>query len=176
LTVWLALLAALLISCGGQAATPAPTATPQAATTCPALVEEALAAVDAQCSGTARNQVCYGNSQLSVTPNEGVTGLAFEKPGDMVGLEQVQALRLSPMDAAASVWGVALLRVQANLPDTLPGQNVTLLLFGDVELEQETSGERWHACSTSAAGLARLRRSPGSGILVPTRARAWPSA
>ena len=39
------------------------------------------------------------------------------------------------MDLVNGMWGVALLRVQANLPDTLPGQNVTMLLFGDVAIE-----------------------------------------
>jgi hypothetical protein len=33
------------------------------------------------------------------------------------------------------------MRVQANLPDTLPGQNVTFLLFGDVELADESAGD-----------------------------------
>jgi hypothetical protein len=33
------------------------------------------------------------------------------------------------------------MRVQANLPDALPGQNVLFLLFGDVELTPETSTE-----------------------------------
>ncbi len=27
-----------------------------------------------------------------------------------------------------------MLRIQANLPDTMPGQNVTILLFGDVSI------------------------------------------
>ncbi len=102
---------------------------------CPAIVREALEAVDSACTDTGRNQACYGNITLSAEPQADVQDFVFDKAGDRVGLNIVKSLTLSPMDTAAQVWGVALLRVQANLPDTLPGQNVTFLLFGDVAID-----------------------------------------
>ncbi len=39
------------------------------------------------------------------------------------------------MDASLDHWGVALLSVQANLPDTLPGQSVIFMLLGDTQVE-----------------------------------------
>jgi hypothetical protein len=102
---------------------------------CPAIVQQALAATADACADTGRNQACYGNINLSATAQEGVSEFDFSQPGDLVDVAGVQTLTLSPLDEQQNMWGVALLKVQANLPDTLPGQNVTFLLFGDVEIQ-----------------------------------------
>lgn len=104
---------------------------------CPAIVQAALTATDQVCSVTGRNQACYGNINLEVVPQEGAT-LNFSKPGDLVDVSSVQSFALSPLDLAGKAWGLALMKLQANLPDTLPGQNVTFLLFGNVEIENAT--------------------------------------
>lgn len=101
--------------------------------TCPDIVQQALAATDAACSDVGRNQACYGNINLEAIPQEGIS-FEFSQPGDLVDVAGVQTLALSPLDEQAAIWGVAVMKVQANLPDTLPGQNVTFLLFGDVEI------------------------------------------
>jgi hypothetical protein len=101
---------------------------------CPTIVQNALDATDAACEGTGRNQACYGNIHLDAIPQEGVADFTFNAPGDIVDVAGVQTLDLQPLDAASDIWGVALMRLQANIPDTLPGQNVTFLLFGDVEM------------------------------------------
>lgn len=101
---------------------------------CPSIVQQALTAVSDNCLGTGRNQACYGNVRISATVAEGARDFVFDQQGDVVNVADLQALRLSGM-AAPDEWGVALLSLQANLPDTLPGQNVTVLLFGDVQLE-----------------------------------------
>ncbi|MBZ0283026.1 MAG: hypothetical protein K8L97_19975 [Anaerolineae bacterium] len=102
--------------------------------TCPAIVQTALAAADDACTGIGRNQACYGNINLSAVPQAGAPKFSFSQPGDLVNVADVQTLTLSPLDRESDVWGVALMKIQANLPDTLPGQNVTFLLFGDVEI------------------------------------------
>ncbi len=102
---------------------------------CPSIVQEALSATDQACSAIGRNQACYGNIDLEAIPREGAETLAFNQPGDLVNVVDVQQFRLSPLDLTGESWGVALMKLQANLPDTLPGQNVTFLLFGNVEIE-----------------------------------------
>lgn len=84
---------------------------------------------------TSRNQICYGNIVLTAVPRDGAPSLKFEKTGDRASVTDIESLRLSSMSLADDSWGVALMKVQANLPDTLPGQNVTFLLFGDVEID-----------------------------------------
>jgi hypothetical protein len=105
---------------------------------CPAIVETALQAVDTLCRDTGRNQACYGNVSLEAIARANVDDFNFDSVGDIADVNDLQSLKLDPMndDPNDPRWGVAMMRLQANLPDTLPGQNVTFLLFGDVEITQ----------------------------------------
>jgi hypothetical protein len=106
-----------------------------AKTDCPELVQQAYKSVEVACEQqTARNQACYGNIALTATPREGVTNFSFAKVGDIADVANIQALQLSGMSEADAHWGVVMMKLQANVPDTLPQQNVTFLLFGDVEI------------------------------------------
>jgi hypothetical protein len=99
---------------------------------CPTLVEQALKMSRDACLETGRNQACYGHALLKAEPQTGVANFAFNRIGDKTSVDSIAALRLSPFDRSNSTWGVALMRLQADLPHTLPGQNVTFVLFGDV--------------------------------------------
>ncbi len=101
---------------------------------CPVVVETALLMVERLCGGAMRNQVCYGHVLLEAEPQPGVESFTFAGLGDIADVAALRRLRASPMDAGTGQWGVALMRLQADLPDTLPGQNVTVLLFGDVDV------------------------------------------
>lgn len=104
---------------------------------CPDLVKKALDSANQLCSGLKRNQACYGNALASANPKAGST-FSFSKPGDIIDLKDLQTLKLTAYDPAAGTWGVAIMRVQANLPDTAPGQNVTVILFGDAQVDDAT--------------------------------------
>ncbi len=104
---------------------------------CPSIVQQALDATKESCDSLGRNQACYGNINLEATPRDGVPDFTFETPGDLVDVANLQSLQLSSLDTDFNSWGVALMKVQANLPDTLPGQNVTFVLFGDVQIENK---------------------------------------
>jgi len=105
------------------------------AETCSTIVQAALDATDEQCDATARNQACYGNVNLDATSQPGITDFNFSTLGDIVAVSSIGSLSLSSKVEEEGEWGVALMQLQANLPDTLPGQNVTFLLFGDVHIE-----------------------------------------
>lgn len=109
--------------------------TPEA---CITLVQGALQAADRLCTEIGRNQVCYGNVLNVATPFEGVEDFDFDTAGDIEQLLRVQALELSPFDEVLEQWGVALMKLQASLPDSLPGQNVTIILFGETAIEAAT--------------------------------------
>jgi hypothetical protein len=102
--------------------------------TCPEIVQAALDATDEQCSATTRNEACYGNVNLQATPQTDVDDFTFSTPGDIVAVSAIESFRLSSQVEESGEWGVALMQLQANIPDTLPGQNVTFLLFGDVQI------------------------------------------
>ncbi len=143
----------------------------QADEVCPVVVETALAALDRLCSETGRNEACYGHFALQAEAQPGVTGLAFAQPGDIAQVADIQRLTLTPMDTETQAWGVALLRLQANLPDSLPGQNVTMLLFGAVDLSaaEDSPGTPMQAFYfRSGIGDAPCAAAPESGIVLQT--------
>ena len=101
---------------------------------CGVIVETALNMAGQLCADLGRNQACYGHALLEAELQPGSEGVSFARLGDRTGLDTLSLLRLSALDETSGQWGVALLKAQASLPDTLPGQNVTLVLFGQTEL------------------------------------------
>jgi hypothetical protein len=141
---------------------------------CPAIVQTALDAADIMCRNTGRNQACYGNIDISAQASTDAQNFRFQVVGDTVNVSDLQTMRLSPMNAETGAWGVAVLRLQANLPDTLPGQNVTFLLFGDVEISNavdptDTSQRPMQAfVLRTGVSDAGCDEAPESGLLVQT--------
>lgn len=135
---------------------------------CPAIVETALAELDSTCQGVNRNQACYGHINIEALAQADISDFNFSQVGDVVDLNKLHSLRLSPLDTTAGVWGVALMRVQANLPDTLPGQNVTMLIFGDTEvINYGTIGEMIPLSTRTRDGSnVNIRVAPTTGSLV----------
>lgn len=143
--------------------------------TCPDLVAQALEAADAACKDTGRNQACYGNVAMAAEAQPGTEQFEFKNVGDIVNVASIQSLTLSPMIVEENKWGVALLKLQANLPETLPGQNVTFLLFGDVEITNAVNTEivteqkpMQAFYLKTGAGDSQCAEAPESGMLVQT--------
>jgi len=142
--------------------------------TCPTLVELAIQSASEACDNTGRNEACYGNVQIEAVAQSEVSDFSFEQVGDIVSLGDVQSLALNGLDTETAEWGVAILRVQANLPDTLPGQNVTFVLFGDVQIEDASAdfdgefGPMQAFYFSSGIGDSACNEAPNSGILVQT--------
>lgn len=105
-----------------------------AAADCPTLVKQALAVTEDLCKETENNQACYGNIRLQAKPTSQAKNFVFSKPGDHANIADIKSLQLSPMTLESGEWGVALMHVQANLPNT-NHNNLLLLAFGDVFLE-----------------------------------------
>jgi uncharacterized protein YgiM (DUF1202 family) len=136
---------------------------------CEALVKAALETADSACDDTARNQACYGNVILTATPREDAADFHFQKAGDIADIANLQSLTLSSMSLTDETWGVALLKLQANLPDTLPGQNVTFLLFGDVSLT-DANADIVEVPATAASGVnVRLRPTTNASVIASLR-------
>ncbi len=138
--------------------------------TCPAEVETALNVVADGCSVLGRNQVCYGHRLMDVELRSGEASLS--EVGDIADVSDLLLLRTAPLSLETGEWGVAVFRVQANLPDTLPGQNVTLLVFGDAEVQpqpeapQEFSGPMQAFQLLTGVGDTACRDVPVGGVLV----------
>ncbi|MAU09482.1 MAG: hypothetical protein CL607_06650 [Anaerolineaceae bacterium] len=102
---------------------------------CVQLVQQALAAVDENCDGLSRNSACYGFNRVDASFVQEVDDDFFTIPADTTPLVQLAEIATAGLDTALEQWGVAVMSVQANVPNVLPGQNVTFMLVGDVEVE-----------------------------------------
>ena len=133
------------------------------AVTCPTIVQQALDAAARSCSAIGRNQACYGNVRLTAQAQPAAPPITFTHPGDLASVADLQTLTLSPLDEQQDSWGIALMKLQANLPDVLPGQNVVFVLFGDVQM-QNAVPTRITLAATANNGV-NLRGSPGGKIV-----------
>ncbi len=59
----------------------------------------------------------------------------------LVNAVDLRTITGAPLQLADEIWGLALTRLQADLPDTLPGQNVTVVLMGDIAVENAVPPE-----------------------------------
>jgi len=122
--------------------------------TCPTLIYEAVAQTSELCDSTARNEACYGHQNVDVSLRD--SGASFTTPGDITELGSIERIQTMPLDTALSQFGIVLLRAQADLPNTIPGQNVTLLLMGDVTVEDQST-------ETGANPMQAFLFTPGIG-------------
>ena len=134
---------------------------------CDAIVQQALLLVNETCTPTARNQACHGYVRVEADPSPGIEDFRFAL-GDIVDIHTMSALRTSPLNEELGEWGVALLRVQANLPDVLPGTNATFLIFGGAQIDSiDPQAMRAFRLLTGVMGT-RCEALPPDGLLLET--------
>lgn len=126
------------------------------AQTCPSLVQSAIEAIAQNCTQLGRNTACYGYNLVAAEFSVEVAEDTFTQPSDQVSIASLQKIQTAQLDLASERWGVGVLSLQANIPNTLPGQAVTMILVGDAELEN--------------AVLPEDSFSPSDGISVTTNA------
>ena len=138
--------------------------TPAPGITCDQLVTLAETSVGLVCNGIGRNQACYGNHLVSVQFQPNST-LKFQQSGDTVDLLQIKRLSTSPLNMQSHDWGIAVIKAQANLPDSLPGQNVTFLLYGDTTVDNPSPAMNAVTISTRI-GSTNCTQVPDSAVLI----------
>lgn len=108
---------------------------------CPALVKQALDDLGQNCGALDRNSACYGYNRVNATFAQSVADNFFSTPADRAGLSTLASIETAPLDVTNNNWGIAVLNVQANVPNTLPGQAVTFVLLGDVKVENAVEAD-----------------------------------
>lgn len=125
---------------------------------CGAAVVQALELVADNCIGLGRNEVCYGNDFISATLN---TDDFFERPGDIVSVSAIEELVTGNIDPDTGAWGVALMDIQADLPNSTEG--VRILVFGGANVEPTPATRDdlpFCTFSNSSATTISLRAAP----------------
>jgi hypothetical protein len=153
------------------ASTVVPTQPPTEALSCPKLVSDAMALVAGNCSDLNRDQICYGNVLLDVLPRDDAPAFTFEQSGDITNVVNIASLRLSSMSLENQAWGVAMMKILADVPETLPGQGVTFLLFGDVQIDPADEagyGPMQAFYFKTGFNDRPCAEAPDSGLLVQT--------
>src|SRR4051794_7334451 len=167
-TPWfiLALLLTTLLLIGGRnvAQSLAQVSTPAPNITCDQLITLAETSVGLICNGLGRNKACYGNHLISIAFQPNVNA-SFKQSGDVVNLLDIQRLSTSPLNMQTHDWGIAVVKSQATLPDALPGQNVTFLLYGDTTVDNPSPD--MHAVTVSTRiGNTSCTKVPDSAVLI----------
>ncbi len=108
---------------------------------CPAVVEQALHDLGDNCGDLGRNSACYGFNRVSALFSQDVADNVFSKPSDRSDLNVMESIQTAPLDTILNQWGVAALSVQANIPNTLPGQSARFILLGDVSVTNDVPPE-----------------------------------
>ncbi|MBL8165461.1 MAG: SH3 domain-containing protein [Anaerolineae bacterium] len=138
---------------------------------CPTVVSEAIQMTGEACSATSRNEACYGYTLIDASPQTSVDEFTFEQIGDRTEVDTIGTLRLSPLELESGSWGVALLRLQANLPAN-NNANVTLVAFGDVAFDNAVENAVDLPVSVAVNSFVNVRRLPNAqagavGVLSP---------
>lgn len=138
---------------------------PQTGDACTALALRALEEVGQSCATLDRNSACYGFNRVGATFIQEVPEDIFSQPADRTGIETLESIQTSPLDEALQTWGIAVMKLQANIPNTLPGQNVVFILLGDTQVQNAVAPEAAAAPSDVVVDVqtivrARLRSQP----------------
>lgn len=142
-------------------------------TNCPSIVTEAIAQANEACDSLGRNEACYGFSAVTALDDVGDSLDDFSTQGDIVNISQVTSLSTAAMQEDEGIWGIAFMALQANVPNTLPGQNVSFVLFGDTTIESDPTADSDTYTApmqafqlTTGIGMPNCVEAPRDGVLV----------
>jgi len=127
----------------------------QAATCDSELLDFALETLGETCAGLDRNTACYGNNAITVTFVPNVEPTPFTVPSDQLPLASLDTLVTADYDPALAEWGIAVMNVQANLPGTLPGQGVVMMVIGGAEITNDSPDAQPMQAFTFRSGVGQ---------------------
>ena len=153
----LALYRAFIPSTGGNE-----TASGGSNITCQELIERALQASGDSCDQIGSNQVCYGNNTLTAELN---SAGEFAQEGDVVSVADLRRLAASPLSLSNEEWGIAVFKVLANLPRSLPGETITMVVFGNTTLDNPSNNLQTFYFS-STLGQILCDEVPFDGLMI----------
>lgn len=134
---------------------------------CQALIDLAIQSSGSYCGETSSNNVCYGNTTIKAELVPGATE-RFSERGDIIAVNELRRLSASPLNLDNDEWGIAVFKVIANLPRSLPGETVTMVVFGNATLDND-SGESNSLESfyfSSELGQIACEKVPYDGLMV----------
>ena len=150
------------------------TALSQRNASCQVLINKAIQSSDSYCGETNSNNVCYGNTTIQAELAPDATQ-RFSERGDIVAVDELRRLSAAPLNLEDDEWGIAVFKVIANLPRSLPGETITMVVFGNTTLDKESGGlESFYffselgqiACEAIPSDGLMLTSPDGSGLRI----------
>jgi hypothetical protein len=131
---------------------------------CTVLIQKAIEASGKACDATKPNTACYGNRTIFAELAPSFTG-TFDKLGDMVDITQLLRLSAAPMNIEKQDWGIVIMKVLANLPNSLPGQTITMVVFGNTNFNKDAGDLHAFYFASTPGGLT-CQAAPADGIMI----------
>jgi hypothetical protein len=83
----------------------------------------------------------------------------------MVSVADLRRLAASPLSLVSQEWGIAVFKVMANLPRSLPGETITMVVFGNTTLDNASSNLQTFFFS-STLGQIVCDQVPFDGLMI----------
>ena len=131
---------------------------------CQLLIDRAIQASGDYCGETNSNKVCYGNTTIQAELVPGATE-RFSERGDIITVNELRRLSASPLKLDTNEWGIAVFKLIANLPRSLPGETITMVVFGNATLENDSESLESFYFS-SELGQISCEKVPFDGLML----------
>lgn len=130
---------------------------------CQVLIDRAIQASGDYCGETDSNNVCYGNTTIQAELAN--SDRRFSERGDIVAVNELRRLSAAPLNLDNDEWGIAIFKLIANLPRSLPGETVTMVVFGNTTLDNN-SGSMESFYFFSELGEITCEAVPFDGLMI----------
>lgn len=120
---------------------------------CETLIQTALTDIADLCADMGANMACYDATNTSVSGRDGAI-----LTNNVIDVADIQSLTTSALNNDTNTWGLAKINIQANLPDT----GVTMVIFGDATLTNQTPLITNLPATVTTNG--RMRSTPSSAL------------
>lgn len=143
----------------------AQTSSPTLKLNCQELIDQAMRIAESHCDHVGTNQVCYGNITIhaELLPN---TTQRFSQTGDIIDVQWLRNLKTAQLDLENEEWGIAIFNIVANLPRSLPGESVKMVVFGNTTLGNQGSQDIQSFFFSNELGQIVCDEIPFDGILI----------
>ena len=134
---------------------------------CQALIDRTIQASDNYCGGTTSNTACYGNNTLKAELASNAAQ-RFSERGDIISVNELRRLSASPLNLDHNEWGIAVFKVVANLPRSLPGETVTMVVFGNATLDNQSGADKGLESFYFSSELGKIvcEKIPFDGLMI----------
>jgi len=133
---------------------------------CTDLVRQAIQQIGRECAELGINEACYGHALVEAIGRDGGTLPTFNTSGDTVALADLAAIFTRPYNAETQTWGVALMHVKADLPESVD-ETLRFVLMGDASVTNMVEPEPTISCTATNTSEFNINVRSGPNLDAP---------